>query len=59
MTVDWRSTPRRHRKRPGIQLTLSRAAIAVLERLAGPGGSKSDVVERWLVSQAAETPDPK
>jgi hypothetical protein len=46
---DWRSQPRAKRARPGVQLTLSREAIAVLERMAGPAGSKSAVVERWLL----------
>jgi hypothetical protein len=60
VTVDWRSTPRRNRARPGVQLTISRKALAILERLAAAGpGSKSAVVEAWLLGQATETPDPK
>ncbi len=45
----WRSTPRTKRKRPGVQLTLSPEAMAALERLAGPAGSKSAIVEELVL----------
>lgn len=42
----------RKRVRRYIQLTLAPEALAVLAELAGPGGSRSAVVEEWLLSQA-------
>lgn len=46
---EWRSTPRKKRGRPGVQLTLSPEAMEALQALAGPGGSKSAVVEELIL----------
>lgn len=45
----------RKRLRPRLELTISREALAVLSRLAGRGGSRSAVIERWLLSQAGSS----
>lgn len=41
---------RRLRARPGIQLTISREAMRILDLLAERDGSRSAAVERWLMS---------
>jgi hypothetical protein len=45
---------RKSRDRPRLNLTISREAKAVLDRLAMTGGSRSAVVEAWLLTQKDE-----
>lgn len=49
----WWSAPNSLRHRRSLNLVVSDEARAKLARLAGPGGSKSAVVER-LIAQAPE-----
>lgn len=45
----WYSTPEALRHRPHVGLTLPRDVLEKLARLAGPGGSRSAVVERLII----------
>ncbi len=45
----WYSTPRDKRKRKGIELTLSDAALAKLDELGEKYGSRSEAVERLIM----------
>jgi hypothetical protein len=48
---DWSSTPREHRRRGEVSLTLSAEARAALDRLAAPG-RRSEFVERLILEAA-------
>lgn len=45
----WYSTPKEKRKRKGIELTLSDAALEKLEELGKKYGSRSEAVERLIM----------